>query len=149
MQITIVLLIIIVLIVVFVAWNYDKIPSYDVHKNRNNNNIMPTGNLTETGKKDLYIDENQIMWCKRKFLQSLFHNPFANYVFETCNANEISSSEVLANKQLFNAGKQLFTPSSFNFYSSYNYPISHLFADVLPALIAARHDQGQAPGPHL
>jgi hypothetical protein len=128
--------IIIIIIIAIIVWNYDKIPSYNIHKNRNINNIVPIGSLTKNNNdKELYTDNNGVLWRKRSFLQSLLHDPFANYVFESYDKNKISSSEVLINKKLFDNGKQSFIPSSFNFYSSYEYPISHIFADVIPIIL--------------
>ena len=38
----------------------------------------------------------------------------------------------------FDEGNQNFSPSSFNYYSSFNYPISHFFADILPIVMYLR-----------
>ena len=117
--------------------NYDKIPSRINHINRNKYNILPLGTLRQiSGNK--YIDYNNVIWIKRGFLNSLLHNPFTNYVFETYNPRQISSSEVQILKTEFDNGIQNFRVSSFNYYSSFNSPISHLFADVLPIIIYLR-----------
>ena len=41
-------------------------------------------------------------------------------------------------KREFDEGNQIFSPSSFNYYSSFNYPISHFFADILPIVMYLR-----------
>ena len=51
------------------------------------------------------------------------------------NTNIVSSSEVETNKKKFNNGKQVFKTASYNYYSSFHYPILHFFADVLPILL--------------
>lgn len=126
----------IILIALLTLFNYIKIPSKEEHINRNKYNIMPVGKLTNI-EDNKYIDENGVIWLKRNFIQSILHNPFNNYVFETINSvnsnsNIVSSSEVIANKKMFDSGKQVFKTASFNYYSSFKYPISHFFADVLP-----------------
>lgn len=132
----------IIIIILLTLFNYKKIPSKEEHINRNKYNIMPVGKLTNinniNNKNNQYIDENGVIWLKRSFIKSLAHNPFKNYVFETDlnkNNNIVSSSEVEANKELFDSGKQVFRPATFNYYSSFYYPISHFFADMLPSLI--------------
>ena len=127
------LLCFIILYIIFVI-NYSKIPSYLDHINRNKYNIMPIGKLININKNK-YIDKNNIIWIKRKFINSLLHNPINYYVFETYNKNKQSSSEVVILKKDFDKGNQYFKQSSFNYYSSFNYPISHFFADVLPIII--------------
>ena len=130
---------IIFIITLLTLFNYKKIPSKEEHINRNKYNIMPVGKLTNINNKDnQYIDENGVIWLKRSFIKSLAHNPFKNYVFETnidINSSIVSSSEVETNKKLFDSGKQVFRPATFNYYSSFHYPISHFFADMLPSLI--------------
>jgi hypothetical protein len=117
--------------------NYDKIPSRVEHVNRNKYNVFPTGHLSHVhGNK--YIDYNNVIWIKRGFLNSLLHNPFTNYIFETYNPQQMSSSEVQILKKEFDNGIQNFRASSFNYYSSFNSPISHLFADVFPIIIYFR-----------
>ena len=111
--------------------NYSKIPSFEEHITRNKYNIFPKGEIVNM-KDDKYIDENNIIWKKRGFLNSLLHNPFKNYIFETYDKKLVSSSEVEISKKDFENGKQHFKTSSFNYYSSFNSPISHFFADVLP-----------------
>lgn len=120
-----------------VLFNYKKIPSKEKHINRNKYNIMPIGKLTKVindNNDNKYIDENGIIWLRRKFIQSILHNPFKNYIFETYSDdnNFVSSSEVESNKIDFDNGKQVFKPASYNYYSSFRFPISHLFADILP-----------------
>ncbi len=75
------------------------------------------------------------MWIRRTFLQSIFHNPFRYYVFETYDINKISSCEVEVLKKDFDNNYQNFKHESYNYYSSINDPISHLFADVIPIII--------------
>jgi len=117
--------------------NYDKIPSRIDHINRNKYNILPVGHLSNVhGNK--YIDYNNVIWIKRGFLNSLLHNPFTNYIFETYNPQQMTSSEVQILKKEFDNGIQNFRASSFNYYSSFNSPMSHLFADVLPIIIYLR-----------
>jgi hypothetical protein len=126
-----------IILAVIIYNNYDNIPSRIDHINRNKYNILPVGTLRHiAGNK--YIDYNNVIWIKRGFLNSLLHNPFTNYVFETYNRHQISSSEVQILKTEFDNGIQNFRASSFNYYSSFNSPISHLFADVLPIIIYLR-----------
>ena len=129
----------VIIVSLLTFFNYKKIPTKEQHINRNKYNIMPVGKLTKVNNKDnKYIDENGVIWLKRSFIKSLAHNPFKNYVFETDlnkNSNIVSSSEVETNKQMFDSGKQVFRPATFNYYSSFHYPISHFFADMLPSLI--------------
>ena len=113
--------------------NYDKIPSRINHINRNQYNQFPIGKLSLI-KDDEFIDESGILWVKRGFLNSILHNPFKYYIFKT----KISSSEVEILKRDFDKGNQNFSPSSFNYYSSFNYPISHFFADILPIVMYLR-----------
>jgi len=127
-------ILIIIGIIFFILINYYKVPSYSAHINRNKYNRVPVGNLRYINKNK-YIDQNNIVWIKRGFLNSLLHNPFKYYIFETYDTNKQSSSEVQILKQDFNSGKQNFKPASFNYYSSFHSPISHFFADVLPIII--------------
>ena len=113
---------------------YDKIPSRSDHINRNKYNIFPVGRL-KLIFDNRYIDNNGIIWIKRGFLNSLLHNPFEYYVFETYDPNKISSSEVEILKKDFDNGNQHFKPASYNYYSSFNNTLSHFFADVLPIII--------------
>ena len=117
--------------------NYDKIPSRINHINRNQYNQFPIGKLSLI-KDDEFIDESGILWVKRGFVNSILHNPFKYYIFETYDKTKISSSEVEILKRDFDEGNQNFSPSSFNYYSSFNYPISHFFADILPIVMYLR-----------
>jgi hypothetical protein len=123
-----------IIIVLILYLNYLKIPSFKQHVNRNKYNIFPVGDLINI-KDNKYIDENNIIWIKRLFLNSLLHNPFKYYVFETYDINKRSSSEVEILKKDFDNGSQQFKTSSFNYYSSFNSPISHFFSDILPIII--------------
>lgn len=125
-------------LILLVLFNYKKIPNKQQHINRNKYNIMPVGKLTKVNNDDRkYIDENGVIWIRRSFIQSILHNPFKNYIFETYSddKNFVSSSEVESNKIDFDNGKQVFKPASYNYYSSFKYPISHLFADILPIVL--------------
>jgi hypothetical protein len=116
----------------------DKIPSYNDHMNRNQNNQLPSGNLSPSnGNKNTFVDEAGTVWISRSFLFSLLHNPFKYYVFESHDPTRPSSFEVEAPKDYFDAGFQTFRFASFNFFSSNIHPTSHLFADVLPILLYA------------
>lgn len=128
------IIIFIIFILLIFYLNYSKIPSFEKHITRNKYNIFPKGKLINI-KDDEYIDENNIIWIKRGFLNSLLHNPFKNYIFETYDKKIISSSEVEILKKNFENDNQNFKASSFNYYSSFNSPISHFFADVLPIAI--------------
>lgn len=127
----------IILFLILLKINYDKIPSRINHINRNQYNQFPIGKLSLI-KDDEFIDESGILWVKRGFLNSILHNPFKYYIFETYDKTKISSSEVEILKRDFDKGNQNFSPSSFNYYSSFNYPISHFFADILPIVIYLR-----------
>ena len=127
----------IILFLILIKINYDKIPSRINHINRNQYNQFPIGKLSLI-KDDEFIDESGILWVKRGFLNSILHNPFKYYIFETYDKTKISSSEVEILKRDFDEGNQNFSPSSFNYYSSFNYPISHFFADILPIVMYLR-----------
>lgn len=114
--------------------NYRKIPSVRDHIRRNQYNIFPAGKLIQYDKHK-YIDEDEIIWVKRGFLYSVFHNPLKYYVFESYDPETQYSFEVKAVKDEFDKGIQIFRFGSFNFYSSINHPVSHFFADVLPIFI--------------
>jgi len=129
---TIIVITIVVLLILYKY--YDKIPSRSDHINRNKYNIFPIGRL-KLILDNRYIDNNGIIWIKRGFLNSLLHNPFEYYVFETYDPNKISSSEVEILKKDFDNGNQNFKPASYNYYSSFNTTLSHFFADVLPIII--------------
>ena len=137
MKISVIILIICIILACLIYNNYYKIPSRIDHINRNKYNILPVGKLRHiTGNK--YIDSNNVIWLKRGFLNSILHNPFTNYIFETYDPQQISSSEVEILKTEFDNGIQNFKQTSFNYYSSFNSPVSHLFADVLPIIIYLR-----------
>ena len=121
----------VIVIVIIVYKYYDKIPSKKAHINRNKHNVFPVGNLTHI-KDDKYKDKNNINWIKRGFFNSLLHNPSEKYVFETYDLYKRSSSEVEILKKEFDAGIQNFKPASFNYYSSFNSPLSHLPIVLLP-----------------
>ena len=127
----------IILFLILLKINYDKIPSRINHINRNQYNQFPIGKLSLI-KDDEFIDESGILWVKRGFVNSILHNPFKYYIFETYDKTKISSSEVEILKRDFDKGNQKFKPSSFNYYSSFNYPISHFFADILPIVMYLR-----------
>ena len=130
-----ILLILIILIIIYK--NYDKIPSREDHINRNKYNVFPAGKLTHV-KDNTYVDNDGIIWIRRFFINSIFHNPFENYVFETYDVNKIASCEVEILKTDFDNNYQNFKPASYNYYSSMNDPISHLFADIIPIMIYLR-----------
>ena len=121
----------IILFLILLKINYDKIPSRINHINRNQYNQFPIGKLSLI-KDDEFIDESGILWVKRGFVNSILHNPFKYYIFETYDKTKISSSEVEILKSDFDKGNQKFKPSSFN------YPISHFFADILPIVMYLR-----------
>ena len=133
----IIILSMIILFLILLKINYDKIPSRINHINRNQYNEFPIGKLSLI-KDDEFIDESGILQVKRGFLNSILHNPFKYYIFETYDKTKISSSEVEILKRDFDEGNQNFSPSSFNYYSSFNYPISHFFADILPIVMYLR-----------
>ena len=132
-----IILIMVILFLILLKINYDKIPSRINHINRNQYNQFPIGKLSLI-KDDEFIDESGILWVKRGFVNSILHNPFKYYIFETYDKTKISSSEVEILKRDFDEGNQNFSPSSFNYYSSFNYPISHFFADILPIVMYLR-----------
>ena len=115
-------------------WLYFKIKTY--HVNRNQYNVLPVKPLSHI-KNNEYRDANNILWIKRGFYNSLLHNPFKYYVFETYDTQKKSSSEVKILKTDFdtlNIDRFPFQSSSFNYYSSFRYPVQHFFADVLPII---------------
>ncbi len=124
----------IVLTFVFIVLSfmyYDKIPSKKEHAVRNKRNVLPANQL-KLVKDDYYMDDNHVIWIKRAFYRSLFHNPLKYYVFETIDSKKVSSSEAVILTDDFDKGKMRFEDGSFNYYSSYNHPIDYFFADVLP-----------------
>ena len=123
--------IVIALVIIFIAYNYNKIPSIEDHITRNKYNMLPQGILTNI-HNNKYMDDAGTIWIKRLYIQSLLHEPTKNYVFESYDTNIISSYEAVAEKEKFDSGYQLFKPATFNYYSSFQYPVSHFFADVLP-----------------
>lgn len=138
MKISVIICIFLVFILTVIFYNnYNLIPSKIDHINRNKHNISPVGKLRHI-KENKYIDHNNIIWIKRGFFNSLLHNPFKYYIFETYSHPQISSSEVEILKKDFDNGMQNYKTSSFNYYSSFNSPISHFFADVLPIIIYLR-----------
>ena len=121
---------------ILIVKNYHKIPTKIQHINRNKTNILPVGKLRLIQNNvDEYLDENNIKWKKRTFFRNLTHNPFKNYTFETYSPNYIYSSEATITIADFENGIMRFKPESFNYYSSYFYPVSHFFADVLPIIL--------------
>lgn len=133
------IIIMIFVILLFLYKYYSKIPSQIQDINRNKYNIFPLGKLTYI-KDDKYIDKNNVIWIKRSFIKSLLHNPFKYYVFETYDTQQIPSSEVKILKKEFDNGIQHFKSASYNYYSSFNFPISHFFADVLPIIIYPKYE---------
>jgi hypothetical protein len=125
------------ILLILIVQNYHKIPTKIQHINRNKTNILPVGKLMliPNNMDEYYLDENNIKWKKRSFFRNLLHNPFKNYTFETYFPNEIYSSEASITIADFDNGIMRFKPESFNYYSSYYSPVSHLFADVLPIML--------------
>ena len=113
---------------------YRKIPSLHEHIRRNQYNIFPAGKLIQYDKNK-YIDEDGMIWVKRGFLKSLFHNPFKYYVFESYDSEKQYSFEVKVVKEEFDERIQTFRLGTFNFYSSITHPVSHFFADILPIIM--------------
>ena len=130
------LLLFIIVSILFVT-NYHKIPTRLQHANRNKTNILPVGKLRfiPNNGDEYYLDANNIKWKKRTFIRNLLHNPFKNYTFETYYPNVIYSSEATITIADFESGNMIFKPQSFNYYSSYYHPVSHLFADILPIIL--------------
>ncbi len=131
------LIIILIILIILLLKYYNIIPTKQQHINRNKYNIKPSSKLTHIDNL-YYKDSNNIIWKKRTFLNSLLHNPFKYYIFETYNINKISSSEVEISINTFLSGiydAKNFNTSSFNYYSSFNSKILHFFADVLPIFI--------------
>jgi hypothetical protein len=136
-QYKVIFLLMLSFLLILLVQNYHKIPTKIQHINRNKMNILPVGKLmliTNNGD-EYYLDENNIKWKKRTFFRNLLHNPFKNYTFETFYPNDISSSEATISITDFENGIMRFKPESFNYYSSYNSPVSHFFADVLPIIL--------------
>jgi hypothetical protein len=130
------------LLLILIVKNYHKIPTKIQHITRNKTNILPVGKLIliSNNMDEYYIDENNIKWKKRSFFRNLLHNPFKNYTFETYSPNDIYSSEASITIDDFDNGIMRFKPESFNYYSSYYSPVSHLFADILPIIIYINPD---------
>jgi len=124
----------ILLFCIVVVVNYAKIPTKQEHVDRNRYNRKPVGTL-RFQENNRFVDDLGVVWLRRNFLQSVFHNPLKNYVFETYDLNKTQSSEVEADKQKFDNGEQIFQTASFNFYSSFRFPVSHFFADMLPSFL--------------
>ena len=133
----VIFLILLSFLLILLVENYHKIPTKIQHINRNKTNILPLGKLMliPNNGDEYYLDENNIKWKKRKFFRNLLHNPFKNYTFETYSPNDIYSSEATITITDFENRIMRFKPESFNYYSSYHNPVSHLFADVLPIIL--------------
>lgn len=115
----------------------DAVSEYAVqHDIRNDYNILPVGRLTLTSKKYHYVDDGGVVWYKRGFLQSLFHDPFKQFTFETVDMYSDSSSESRILKSNFYKGLFLFVPGSFNYYSSIKFPLKHLIYDFMPLVLS-------------
>jgi len=136
-QFQVIFLLLLSLLLILLLPNYHKIPTKIQHINRNKMNILPVGKLIliPNNGDEYYLDENNIKWKKRTFFRNLLHNPFKNYTFETYCPDDISSSEATITIADFENGILRFKPESFNYYSSYFSPVSHLFADVLPIIL--------------
>ena len=117
---------------------YLSVQVADLHKTRNKYNVGPVGDLRRIRQNE-YQDESGLRWLKRGFWTSLLHNPFKNYVFETAELDEMSSSEVVILRSEFDDAssekQRNFYPGSFNYYSSFRYPLAHVLTDVLPVFI--------------
>jgi len=133
----VIFLLLLCLSLILLLLNYHKIPTKIQHINRNKMNILPVGKLTliPNNGDEYYLDENNVKWKKRTFFRNLLHNPFKNYTFETYSPDDIYSSEATVTITDFENGIMRFKPESFNYYSSYYSPVSHLFADVLPIIL--------------
>lgn len=125
----------IIICFLFIIWqNFEKIPSKKEHITRNKHNILPVGRLTLI-KNNQYSDDNGVVWIRRGFFTSIFHQPFKNYTFETYNVHKLSSSEITIDIHDFDNGIMNYKTSTYNYYSSIQYPLSHFFSDVLPTFI--------------
>jgi len=131
-----------IILIIIIVVNYQKIPTRIQHANRNKPNILPVGKLRviPNNGDEYYLDDNNIKWKKRSFIRNLLHNPCKNCTFETYYPNVISSSETTITISDFNNGIMKFKPQSFNYYSSYYHPISHIFADILPIILYIKTD---------
>ena len=121
--------IIIIIIILVLISSSTLIPSKYKHLTRNRYNKLPVGNLRRNGEQ--FIDSDGTAWIQRPYIMSLMHSPNQNYVFET---DGVSSSEAIANKTLFDNGKQIFTHGTYNYNSPLHNPFLHLLSDVLPSL---------------
>lgn len=65
------------------------------HLSRNIHNIMPVGYLQQTNYPDNYIDSNSVIWIRRPFMKSLFHQPWTYHVYETYDRDIVNSSEII------------------------------------------------------
>lgn len=131
---SIVITIIIICFLFIIMQNWIKIPSKNEHITRNKHNVLPVGKLTLINNNH-YSDDNGIIWIKRGFFASVFHQPFKNYTFETYDVHKQSSSEITIDIHDFDNGIMNYKPATYNFYSSVLYPLSHFFSDVLPTVI--------------
>ena len=122
-------IIIIIIILVWISSSSRLIPSQEKHLTRNRYNKLPVGKLRRNGEQ--FIDSDGTVWIQRPYIMSLMHSPNQNYVFET---DGVSSSEAIADKTLFDNGKQIFTHGTYNYNSPLQNPLLHLFSDVLPSL---------------
>ena len=117
----------IIIIIILLIISSILIPSKEKHLTRNRYNKLPVGNLRRNGEQ--FIDSVGTVWIQRPYIMSLLYNPNENYVFET---DGVSSSEAIADKTLFDNGKQIFTHGTYNYHSPFHNPFLHLFSDVLP-----------------
>ncbi len=113
------------------------IPSKEQHAARKRLNKLPVGTLTlqAQGSNNTFVDAAGTIWLRRPYIMSLAHEPSKKYVFETYDLSTPTSSEAIADKSLFDKGRQVFTEGSFNYNSPFQNPISHVFSDMLPTFI--------------
>ena len=119
---------------IIIYFNIQYIPSYNEHTNRNINNILPYGKLKHI-KSNKYQDEKGIIWLKRSWFQSIFHEPNKYYVFESDNPNLNSSYEAVILQRDFDNNIYKFDHGTYNYSSSFRHPIKHFFSDMLPSII--------------
>ena len=126
-----------IIIVLLILLYFSRfIPSKEHHVTRNRFNKLPVGTLRmQQGSNYTFVDSAGTVWIRRPYIMSLAHEPSTNYVFETYDPSTPTSSEAVADKSLFDNGRQVFTEGSFNFNSPFQNPVAHIFSDVLPSFL--------------
>jgi hypothetical protein len=125
-----------------------KFPTRELHFERNDYNLIPTGDLVRQKGKVTYIDEDGNVWNRMPWYFTLFHKPFKYAKFLHFDSNivgtAIGSSEIKVDRKSINkrsdGSKTIhhsdILPGSYNFRDLYlSSRWQHWVADVLPTIV--------------